>query len=185
MGSGGGHSLHGIRKRVDTCTEINGNISEPCELADTSVLKFGFNKVVSGEVVGDTKRIESIGTNISIKVGGVGEPRKGLRLGSSKAGRSSACTLHVSYRQKILRYVFHLIKFKLNQQSSHRWWQGQKQRQSQQGQRQRQASSWCRTINRRRGSLNVKEATLRKSFASTGTDGQFPANCSDLMMGLL
>lgn len=95
MSSGGCHSLHGIRKRVDTCTEINGNISEPCELADTSVLKFGFNKVVSGEVVGDTKRIESIGTNISIKVGGVGEPRKGLRLGSSKAGRSSACTLHV------------------------------------------------------------------------------------------
>jgi hypothetical protein len=37
-------------------------------LADAPVLKFGFYEVVSWEILGDSKRIETDGTNIPIKV---------------------------------------------------------------------------------------------------------------------
>jgi hypothetical protein len=82
--------LHGFGKGVDTCTKVNSNISEPCKLADAAMLKFGFNEVVSGEIVGDTKGIETVSTDISIKVRGVWKERDGLGL-LSKAGGSTAC----------------------------------------------------------------------------------------------
>ena len=90
MGGGRSHSLHGVGKRVNACTEVYRDVSEPRELADAAVLKFGFNKVVGGEIVGDTKGIETVGTDISIKVRGVRKPGESLRLGGCEAGGSTA-----------------------------------------------------------------------------------------------
>ena len=82
--------MHGVGKGVDACTEVDGDISEPCKLADTSVLQFGFHKVISGEIVGDSKGIESVGADVSIKVRGVRKEWDGLGL-FGKAGGSTAC----------------------------------------------------------------------------------------------
>lgn len=90
MGGGGGNPLHGVGKGVDTCAKVNSNVSEPCKLADTSMLQFRFNEVISGEIVGDSKRIKSVGTDVSIEVRGVREEWNGLGL-LSKAGSPTAC----------------------------------------------------------------------------------------------
>jgi hypothetical protein len=82
--------LHGVGKRVNACTEVYRDVSEPRELADAAVLKFGFNKVVGGEIVGDTKGIETVGTDISIKVRGVRKPGESLGLRGCKASGSTA-----------------------------------------------------------------------------------------------
>ena len=93
MGCGGGYSLHGCIERVDTGTEVDGDVSEPSELTDAAVLELGLNKVVGGEVVGDTEGVKSIGSNVSIKVGGVGKPGEGLGFLSGEAGGDTACIL--------------------------------------------------------------------------------------------
>ena len=53
------------------------------------MLKFRFNKVVSGEVVRDTKRVESVSSNISIKVRRIWKEWNSLGL-LSKAGGPTA-----------------------------------------------------------------------------------------------
>ncbi len=60
--------MHGIGKGVNACTEVYRNVSEPRQLADAAVLKFGFNKVIGREVIGDTKGIETVCTHVSVKV---------------------------------------------------------------------------------------------------------------------
>ena len=91
MGGGRCDSLHGSGKGVDSCTKVNSDVTEPGELADAAMLELGFHEIVSGEVVGDAERVESISTNIAIKVRGVREPWESLRLICSKASGSTAC----------------------------------------------------------------------------------------------
>jgi hypothetical protein len=139
MGGGRGYSLHGVREGVDACAEVNGNIPEPCKLADTSVLQFRFNKVISWEVVRDTKGIESVGSNISIKVRGIGKEWNGLGLFGSEACGTTACLSS----KLMVRFLYNSMEEAAqNLELSYHWRQGQMQRQSQQGQRERQASWW-------------------------------------------
>lgn len=90
MSGGGGYSFHGRRKGVDAGTEVDGNISEPSKLANTSVFQLRLDEVVSREVVGDSKWVESVSTSISVKIGGVGKPRKCLGLLCGERGGSTS-----------------------------------------------------------------------------------------------
>jgi hypothetical protein len=104
VSGGRGYSLHGFGKGVDACAEVNGNISEPCKLADASVLQFRFNKIISWEVVGDAKGIESVGSNISVKVRGVRKEWNSLGLFSKACGTTSC--LVTDKCKTMVRYLY-------------------------------------------------------------------------------
>mmetsp|Transcript_2908 Transcript_2908/g.6504 ORF Transcript_2908/g.6504 Transcript_2908/m.6504 type:complete len:235 (+) Transcript_2908:213-917(+) len=80
MDGGRGGTRHGLRVPWDAQTEVDGDVSQPGELAHASVLELGLAEVVHREIVRDAERIESDVSNISLAVDGVREEREGSGL---------------------------------------------------------------------------------------------------------
>ena len=78
MGSNGGEALVGLGEGIDFETQIDGDESEPCHHANTSVLDLSFGEEVHGNEIGEAKRVETGVANISLKVRWGREEGKGL-----------------------------------------------------------------------------------------------------------
>jgi hypothetical protein len=81
VGGGARGRGHGLRITRHSHAEVDGDVTEPRELAHTSVLELGLAQVVDGEVVRYAKGVEADVADVSLAVGGCGEEGQGLRLG--------------------------------------------------------------------------------------------------------
>ena len=84
MGGSRGKSLELDGKGVYSQSHVNSNESGPGKHADTSMLELGLAEVIHGNVVRNTKGVESYISNVSLKVFRVRQEGKSLRLLGAK-----------------------------------------------------------------------------------------------------